>query len=560
VGSFKTIIALAVAASAIYSAPIGAKPYPTHLPYLVHRGQLTTALDLYQESYRQNKQHDVECLELIALSLLEQGARSRDPEEQLMTQFGAGISMDERAMPILLQGVHSPIPGLQLIALNFLGRSHTEQAERALLSAMRSNSLLVRFEAAYQLSRLHLPGACNAVESLMSKIDGELLALFAPLYGLINDDQSMRALRKLLTAPYETVRIAAINSCAAAGRDDFIPKIETLTRQHSTAQQEACAYALGILGDEAAEPLLRKMTESHHTDLKLAALYSLYQLGRHDQLPAIYAMAADGNLFAIALLGDIPNSDEQLVQLMKERDLSIKVNVATGLVRHENPHCMPLLREILIKDQRDFAFEPLHSHGGSLSCWRAVPSARQNFKDTPTALERSLHFREQLLTDATRLPAADFLQLAAAIFDGQQNDLVPALTSQLELLATPEAIALLQKYQQQVGMPLIRNYCNLALYRLKIEGPYGNNLQAWVAQQASTGLIELRPPLPWEERDPHHYQNILPHENSRLLVETFEAFTQRQDDQGINILIEAIKSGFQKNRYALAGLLLRAAL
>jgi hypothetical protein len=52
---------------------------------------------------------------------------------------------------------------------------------------------------------------------------------------------------------------------------------------------------------------------------------------------------------------------------------------------------------------------------------------------------------------------------------------------------------------------------------------------------------------------------LTPEDASRLLVESFESLVQTQDDLGIDLLLEAIKDGNRKNRYALAGLLIRAA-
>ena len=65
--------------------------------------------------------------------------------------------------------------------------------------------------------------------------------------------------------------------------------------------------------------------------------------------------------------------------------------------------------------------------------------------------------------------------------------------------------------------------------------------------------------LPWKVRSvcAPQYQ-LTPQETSRLLVETYESLVQQQDQEGIALILDAIKSGNRKNRYALAGLLIRA--
>ncbi len=100
----------------------------------------------------------------------------------------------------------------------------------------------------------------------------------------------------------------------------------------------------------------------------------------------------------------------------------------------------------------------------------------------------------------------------------------------------------------------------MALYRLGEEGPYADNLYAWIKQSAHEDFIQLRPVIPWELDDEKTSYKIAPHETSRLLIESFEALTRKQDNYGIHGLLEAIRHGNNKNKYALAGLLIRASL
>lgn len=534
--------------------------FPQHIPYLVHRGQLDKALTIYEKAFTSNGKHDSACLEQIALSLLEQGSQSSDPEEQLMALFGAGISMDDRTLPFIGKALSEGPPQMQLVALNILARSHSQEGDRWLLRALQDNNMLVRLEAAYNIASRKLPGATAYIESLMSKFPEQLLVLFAPLYAMVNDAESVRMLKKLLSHHCENVRIAAIISSAEAGRDDLLPKIRALALHPSPLQQKACAVALGKLKDEASEPMLRTMTHHHAPNVQLAAWYALYLLGRHEAAIGIDALAKQGHLFAIAILGKIPGYEDTLNTLVSSRDLSIKANAALGLLKQSDPRCAVYLKDILIKDARDIAFEKVTSHSHTFSCWKATPSAKQNFSDDAMALEISLHFRESVLAEAIHLPEDVFLQLAATVFECQQNDLIPALIENLEMLASEKAILLLKKYQQQAGMPLLRNYCNLALYRLKVEGPFASQLKMWVRQQTQAPLIQLRPMVPWELSDNPASSEISADATSRLLVGAYEAFAQSQDDEGISMLIEAIKNGSPKNKYALAGLLIRASL
>lgn len=535
---------------------------PRQALFLVHKGQIQAALELYENHYQTFKKHDTDFLQQLGISLLEQGSKSNDAEIQLMSLFGAGIAMNEMALPVLGRAVNSANPTLQLVALNFLSRYHEDEAERYLLQALQSNFLIVRLEALHQLALKRHPKASNHIESLMGKVDATLLPLFPQLLGLVDDIDSTKMLKKLLNHPDEDVRLEAIISCANSGRDDFLPKIRILAKHSSPALQEASALALGELRDESSLPLLKNLKESSRSlpAVRLAALKALQSLGKAGAFEEINAYAKMGNPFAISMLGDISGAEEMLFSLLSASDFTIKANAAISLLNLKDSRCVPLLGQILVKDSRDLIFSKVTSQGKGLSYWKPITSARQQCKDSTIELELSLHFREALLIAAADLQESDFLKITTIIFEKQQSDLVPVAIELLEKIQTPKCIEQLKKYRQRPGAPLIRNYCNLALYRLGEEGPYSENLMAWMDQQVNESLIQLRPYVPWEMDDEHAIYQITPHETSRLLVDSFEALARKQDNNGINCLLKAIKNGNQKNKYALAGLLIRAAI
>lgn len=535
---------------------------PNQALYLVHKGQIDAALDLYFNYYQSCETHDTEFLQQLGLSLLEQGSRNSDPEIQLMAIFGAGISMNEHAIPFLGRAINSPNPMLQILALSFLSRNQTDEADRLILRALQSNYLAVRLEALHQIALKKNLKASGHIESLMGKVDADLLPLFPQLFALADDAESVKNLRKLLSHPSDDVRIEAIISSAKCGRDDLLPKIRILISHHLSAQQEAAALALGELHDEASAEILYRFSRDPKAmlNVRLAALKSLHMLGRTEALWDVQHYAKGGDLFAISLLGEFYGSEETLYALCQSTDFAIRLNASIALLNLQDVRCLPLLGEILLKDSRDLAFTKVVSRGKGLSYWKPIASARQQLGESQVELEISLHFRESLLDEALDLPEEQFLALVTQIFDRQQNDLVPCAIELLEMLQTPKAIQLLKMHQQRPGAPLVRNYCNLALYRMGEEGPYADNLTLWINQQAKEALIQLRPFVPWELDDERSAYQITPHETSRLLVETFEAMTRKQDNKGIDCLLKAIKDGNNKNKFALAGLLIHATL
>jgi hypothetical protein len=269
-------------------------------------------------------------------------------------------------------------------------------------------------------------------------------------------------------------------------------------------------------------------------------------------------MAQRHYLFAILSLGSIPEGEEALLELLQSSDFQVKLNAALALLQRRDPRCFPVLCEVLINESRDFAFQPFGSVGRTLSAFKAVPSAEIRAKDPTIDLSYSMAIREHFLKEAIHLPEDTFLKLAQTIFQKQQNDLVPTLILSLENLRTEKAIAVLKEGAKTFLSPLIRDYCHLALYRLKVEGPYEEYINHWVMQQKESELIRLRPLLPWKYRMEQSDYTLTAEETSRLLIDSFLAIANRRDEKSITMLIHAIQHGNPQNRYALMGLLMRA--
>lgn len=540
------------------TAPLSTSTSPNRILFLMQSGHINSALNLYREYVAQTGHHDPDLLQHIGLALLEQGYRTREPEIQLLTLFGAGISLNEKALYILEEGLRSSQPELQLISLNFLARYNTDEANEALNRALTSNFLIIRLEGALQLAKRKAPSALGQTEALMSKVPSEIMFLFPQFYAMIGTPQATKTLRRLLAHSDEKVRVEAILNVAKFGRDDLLPTIRTLSTHHAIAQQEACAYALGVLKDEISVPKLEAMTRSACASVRLAAIQALYSLGRHEMRASLEAVAKTGDPFAVYILGEIPETNDLLYNLMQNPNLQTKINAAMALLNRKDVRCLPVIGELLIRDSRDLAIGKITTNGNALTAYKVIPSAQQNLHDNAVAIELSLGVREDALIQAMELPEKDFLQLAQMVFEKQQNDLIPVLVECLETLRTPDAIALLKREQQRAGAPLIRNYCNLALYRMKEEGPYAENLKVWVARQNQEELIRFRTWLPWDVREEDSTYELTPNETSKLLIESFETMALQQDESGITILLDTIQYGNEKNKYALTGLLMRA--
>lgn len=527
--------------------------------FFIHKGDVDRALQFYTTHYLEKDKQDFEILQQLGLSILQEGARSRDAEVVLLSLFGAGISTDERVLPILEEGLDNDNPQLQLASLHFLASLQNDEADDLLKKALGSPYVLLRLEAAHELAAKKHASAVGQVDSLMAKVDPIIKPVFPRLFAMIGTDSATKALRRLMNDPDENVRVEAILSAAEFGRDDLLPQIRILATHHNTAQQEACAIALGKMKDTASLAKLERLTLSQAPQVRLAAHHALATLGKEDSKRVLAQLAMQEDIFAITLLGEYPGSEKLLQKLLKTSQFQVRVNAALALLERKDPSGLSVISELLIQDSRDLAITRMNTLGRGLTAWRVTPSAQHNFKDNPIAKEISFATCETILRKAIDLPEKDFLELAQLIFDRQQNNLIPTLVSLLENLHSSSAIELLKKQQQKIGAPLIRNYCTLALYRMKVPGNYAESVRDWVIQQHHIDLIRFRPLVPADLRfDEVETYQLTPEEMSRLLVESIEALARAQDAHAVSVLLHAIEHGNAKNKYALAGLLMRA--
>jgi HEAT repeat protein len=525
---------------------------------LMHRGLHDDAIDLYQASIPGGA-HNHQAIEHMCQIILEQGAKDPDPEIQLITLFGASIAANEKVSHIIEDAMKSPFPPIQLAALGLLGRFAHDDLQGGLAYALRSPHLVIRLEALFQLAENKDPKTATYAESLMAIIPEELLSVFPPILAEAGDGACTKILKKLASHTNEMVRLATVLTLAKHHRDDFLPKIRSLATHNAPPQLEACAYALGTMRDRTSVQRLQQLTRSNHENVKLMALAALYKLGIKESKEQIEALALKENLFAIASLDDILGCEETLAFLVNSPSIQVRINSAIGLLKKKDKRCMPVLMDILLKDSRDYAFVKLFSPGKSIASWKAVPSAQQQAEDNPAILDQTRAFKSAALTAAIELDEQLFLQIADKLLSSRQNDLVHVVIPLLENKQTPEAIDLLKKYQQQAGAPLVRQYCNLALYRLKVEGPYETLIKEWIFGHMHECMFRFKAPSSSAPRDYETTFDLSPDETSQLLIGSIEALAKAQNNQSIEVLLESIKRGHKKNKYALAGLLMRIA-
>lgn len=549
---------VALALTSACQADAEETPTSRRILYLAHQGNTADAIDLYRTYTQERHQADYELLQQLGLNLLEAGFASKDPESQLMSIYGAGIAAHDHAVGLLSAGLNSTTPEIQLVSLDLLAKLGNDDADSLINRAAASEQLLIRLSAIHYLAQKKHPLAMGQIEALYHKVPPELRQIFPQFFALSGDPRAIRQLRRLLHDSEEDVRMEAILCIGEQGRDDLLPQIRMRLNNPNPKEQEACAAVVGKLADQRSISRLRTIAKSQVMEVRLAAYQALSRLGEHDVRPEVEAFAKEGNLFAIALLGEMEGGEECLHSLIRHPNIHIRCNATLALLARRDVRCIEGLGEILIKDTRDLAFTEGHSRGRSLSIWRAVSSATQVLAEIPIALELSTSMRERTLAACIDLPQEAFLSIADAILDQRQNDLVPTAVELLEEMGNTAAISLLKKHQQKIGAPLVRNYCTLALYKIGEPGPYGEKLRQWLLDQRQIEMISFRPFVPLELREQGLQYALTPKETSRLFIAGIEALGNQHDTEGLDVILDLIRDGNPKNRFALAGLLIRS--
>lgn len=532
---------------------------PHRILFLAHKGNHEEALRLYIDKKNSSGTHDFRLLREMAIGILEQGANSKDGEIQRAVLFAAGVSSDERTLPILVNGLQNPDPNMQLFCLNIIATQLHDEAQIALRQTMRTASHpILRLIATFVLAQQKDPLALTQAESFYNQVPDAAHVLFPQIFTQFHNKDATKYLRKLLNHPLEEVRVEAILNVVKGNHEELLGQIRMLASHPQINQLETSAYALGEFRDEKSISRLTAISQMRHATTALAGLIALYEIGVKDSYKQVAQMANEGNLFAIYALGVMPESKQQLIALLQHPSPDVRLNACISLLEMRDPSGIPLLSGLLLRDTRDLGIDEIASPGRSLHCLKIIPSVSAQ-PDAALLHEISLRFKEQLLAQTLDLPEEHFLSIAEKIVESEENELVPAMIDMIVNHQSTKGLEFLKKYREKAGAPLIRTYCNLALYKLQEEGPYRDQLFTWIRQHFNDSIdFRMLQPLdgvPQFDDLPSKYK-ITPTESSRLFIEILEAFNQYKDPEGIDLLVELIQQSPPKKRYPLAGILL----
>jgi len=490
-----------------------------------------------------------------AWTILEEGSRHQEMEVQLLTLFGAKLSQDEGAMTFYMRALKSPKPEVQLAAIKSLGALKNDRADEALQEGLRSNEIIIRLETLLLMAQRGMPGVSDHVEGLMAKIPKPLHSIFPPLFAMAGDPASLKQLRLLLSDPDDRVRASSAISVEKGGIEEFLPHIRRLAKQVSPLVQEAAAHCLGVFGDATAVPILKRMISSPFKDVRLSALQAYAMLNEEETLPLLLKEAEGGDLFAISLLGSIAGGEEKLKAFQRSTDAQVAINASMALLARGERESLKILAPLILTHRAT-----LTAHTSSLKhiiAWKLAP--RGPYED-PIAEARVNESRRELVRRIFLLPEEDALAFSYELLNRGENDYVPALMEQLYASGSPGAIALLERFQQKIGAPYVRGATALTLFKLG-QKQRRDEIISFLKNHHAIELIRLKPMDEDDKLNPFSGPfELSAQETSSLYIEMLEALLTEGKEDGIELLVEAIEKGHSNNRYALAGLLIRATL
>ncbi len=551
-----------IACSLLWSGEAQSSYDKRHIMYLMSIREVEKAIDAYLKIYEAEKKHDFEILEQMCLTLLEIGGSSPNPEDQMLTLFGISLSQTSKSfLPFLETAIKSPYPEVQAAAIQILSQIHEDRCDDIISIGLKSKFLQIRFETLFYLVHRKTYHALGQIESLINLLPPQAKPMFVEFYAMHGSFEAIQILKQLINDPDPAVRITSILYSALYQRDDLLPNIRSALTHSDPLIKEAASFAMGHLKDLNSVEQLKIASASPFPETKLAALSSLFRLGHTTAREEIFNLANGGNLFAIHLLGEIPESNPVLEKLLTNQDSTISLNATIALLRQKNPKCLEQIITLLQTDIETTGFTPFTSPGHAFIAWKRVAPGSLPHVELKNNLKAiSLRLQEDLLSSSLELPKSFFLQIAKTLMQTKQTKLLPLLIRLLENEGSPETKALLIEKAYAIGNPLLRSYCKLALYRMHINDFYRTEFLKWLTHQKTTRMIEFRPMLERGAREDKQKGDytLTPEEISGLFIESFDALASNHDPEGIAFLLESLLGENNKNRYAFAGLLLKS--
>lgn len=524
---------------------LAAAPPPAQILYKMRGGALEEAVAAYKSYKAKKGSHDLLLLRQMALAIITDSSHRAGREIQLLSLWAAAFSLNPEMLPILNQGLKNEDPRDILATLFFLMNFPDDRALALVKEELQSPWLPIQATAAEFLIQKGEKGILEIVARWLDRVDPRAYPLFVPLFAPSEERFATCWMKKFLHSSNPDVRLMALLEAGKRGRDDLLNEIREAAKTGNVQDQEAAAFALGILGDSSSITLLKDLAQTGAPATRLSAAYSLVRLGQTKYSLLIGAAAKEGNLFAIHLLGTLKMESDLLADLQKSADLDIRANSTIALLLAKDERALEGLKELLNPRLKNLVLVATTSPGHALEAFQLKPLV--TIKDLPCVTLS----RRQLIEEASLLAHEPFLTFAREVIVVEDKETVPALIWAVKDID----ISFLEEQLKRPGSPLARSWATLALYTRKEKGPYKETVHHWFVQMKNLAIIAVTPPS--LETSYSSFHQMTRRESCELLMASLDAIASSRDQEAIDSLLEALVKGNPLNRPVIASLLLR---
>jgi hypothetical protein len=472
-------------------------------------------------------------LEELSSRLFQQVVASQDPDAVIMTLLATTACHHPLSRTMSYELIRSDNPIIQLSAVQALSSLNTAEADSILSEALRSDYPAIRLEAAWRIACKRSSQAFAQIDALSYKLPAPFRPCLPELFAIEGSINSVHRLRQLLIDPDDEVIIEALVAVGrhhVTGADDLLITMEP----HSPAILEALAFGLRSVDSEQSRAKLRLLTNHPCPCVRIQAAISLIFLGEYGHISTLHDLAANGDLFAVAALGEC--REPLLSTGPKDPSRAFQTNLTLALLNQKDGSCTGGLKGLLALPDDQTLYSST-SIGHSLSYWDVAPIESFDRAAWPMLKEQALVAKEALLIHSLDLNEESFTEIATAVFAEERVDLFPCLIQLLENQRSDAAVNLLKQESLRVGAPYNRAFATLSLVRLGIEQDE-KGLQTILDFARERDEPSWRPPLPWfvfahsDEKQASQQAAA----SAELYIGTIEALSMLGTNEAINTL------------------------
>ena len=505
----------------------------SQISYFLQRGQFSSAVWAYQQQAYLAKQHDPVAIEKIATAIVKEGMDSSDSNKRLIAYYSMIACNYVPSLQHLKSAMQTKHPGLQLAAIYLLKQHTGDRSEEVLRQGLLSPFPIIQLTTAYALAQKKFPKAYALLESLLYKTPKALHIYFPEFFATLDTVESRRKVLQFINDGDEKLRIAAIISAMQHKLEEALPYFRTILTHTNPLEQEACLFAVSHMNDTASLSRMKNLTMSACDEVAIASSFALYNLGHHEYYTTIVKLAENENLFAIALLGTIPEGTNSLYGLLKNPNFTIRINAALSLLQLRDNTCLPVIMEILQAGRSGMVFCQVTSQGGCMHYIKpqaSLPNIQESL--ALKSKQDSGAILENLILQTSELAEANFLSIAQFLLESNYSNLIPLTIQLLENLQTPEAINILESGVSKLGCPLIRGYSQIALFKLG-RNPLSRSFHQFLENSLSLSLVNYE-----EIRNKKNIGifTLEPEETLRLVLTSMQAIASESCESSICLL------------------------